>query len=199
MSTPPDNPLAALAAGIERVTRRLDTVTTKQDTLTKAVAQLVRAQEPDEREPLVPSLDNQPPAAVVDLLDWLERIYLAYDGATLGACWCWHPGVVEELTWLRGAHQAVYATRDWVRVGDWHDRMRPGVVRRVSDTLRACHIDDHRPTPAGPTVPLADALGPIAAARATEDPVPAPTDEQTERARQLSTQGTSSNHSKAHQ
>ena len=188
--TPGDPRVTALAAGVERLTRRVTTLATEQDTLAKAVAALAQTKTKD---PLIPTLDQHPDAAVVDLLDWLETVYLAYDGAALGPCWAWHPGVVEELAWLRGAHQVVYAARDWLRIGDWHDRMRPGVVKRIQEALKACDIDKHRPTPGKPTVPLSEALAPIASARSARTPIPAPTDTQAEQARQLTTRPKNNN------
>jgi hypothetical protein len=184
MTTTPDPRVTALGAGVERLTRRVATLATDQETLAQAVAALARTKP---TQPLVPTLDQQPEAAVVDLLDWLQGVYLQYDGATLAPCWAYHPGVVEELAWLRGAHQVVYAARDWLRVGDWHDRMRPGVVKRIQEALKSCDIANHCPTPEGPTVPLSDALAPIAAARAARTPIPAPTAAQAEQARQITT------------
>jgi hypothetical protein len=70
----------------------------------------------------------------------------------------WHPDIVEELLWLHlawlAAHRPDAASS---AVGDWHDRQRPGVVRRVNGYASACSLGAHRPggdrhTPILPTV-----------------------------------------------
>ncbi|WP_219418585.1 hypothetical protein [Pseudonocardia nigra] len=95
-------------------------------------------------------LASDPELAVADLADlveWLDRVYLRYPGSELGACWLWHPHVIEELWWLRRAHAEAYGpdTGSWLRVGDWHDRQRPNVVRRVRDALGKCDLSLHAP------------------------------------------------------
>jgi hypothetical protein len=122
---------------------------------------------------------------LTDLIGWMSRIYLRYADAarTLPACWLWHPEVVEELLWLRAAWLAAYTDpRAAVsQAADWHDRLRPGVVRRVKDYAGLCSIENHQPPtdrdPATGVVPLAQAAGLIAAWWATRraDPPPAPT------------------------
>jgi len=183
----PDDQLAAVEAGHRRLSEQVKAVQGDIASLNRAVAALVRAQSPDEKQPITPSLISQPDAAVIDLLDWLAAVYLRYHDGALAPCWAWHPGLVEELTWLRGAHQAVYASRNFLAIGDWHDRYRPGVARRVSAELRACDIGRHTPAIPDPVVPLADALAPIAAARANGAPVPEPTPEQRAHAQQFTT------------
>jgi hypothetical protein len=120
---------------------------------------------------------------MTDLAGWLGRVYLRYADAarTLPACWLWHAEVVEELMWLRAAWLAAYAGPRAVvsQAADWHDRLRPGVVRRVKDYAGLCSIENHQPARDTPTdsVPLAGAAGLIAAWWATRraDPAPAPT------------------------
>jgi hypothetical protein len=184
MSGDPGEQVAALASGLERAARRLGKLEDDHRALAEVVAGLT--QPGGAADSPKPTLEGAPEAAVVDLLDWLADVYLAYDGATLAPCWAWHPGLVEELAVLRGIHRAIYAEGDWLRLGDWHDRYRPGVVRRVSQALAACDITQHHNDQAR-TVPLSDALGPIYAARAAHAPIPAPTDAQAARARALST------------
>jgi len=113
-------------------------------------------------------------------------VYLRYADAArlLPECWLWHPEVVEELLWLMYAWHAAYRDDDATvqRAGDWHDRYRPGVVRRIQELARHCSVENHLPRdgqPAGsrPVVPLAEALAPIAdwwATRRGETP-PQPT------------------------
>ncbi len=132
-------------------------------------------------------LADDPAQAVTDLADlveWLDRVYLRYPGAELSACWLWHPHVIEELWWLRRAHADAYHPKDgsWLRVGDWHDRQRPAVVKRVRDVVGSCDLTLHAPSkPHGqpPAVaPLAAHAAQIAAAWATGGTRPEPTAEQ---------------------
>ena len=59
--------------------------------------------------------------------------------------WAWHPGVVEELWWLRQAHREAYAptARSVAQAGDWHDRLRLGVVARLAVVARDCDLSRH--------------------------------------------------------
>jgi hypothetical protein len=98
------------------------------------------------------------------LVEWMAVVYLRYSDAarTLPACWLWHPDVVEELLWLQAAWLTAYSlTAPPSAPGDWHDRQRPGVVRRIRDYAGMCSLENHQPdahTPA-PQVPTADAAG----------------------------------------
>ncbi|MFC4943321.1 hypothetical protein [Pseudonocardia sp. GCM10023141] len=85
-------------------------------------------------------------AAVAALIEWVDRVYLRYPDAHLSTCWLWHPEVVEELWWLRGAHLDAYDPKfgSWLRVGDWHDRQRPGVIRRIAKVVM-CELMLHQP------------------------------------------------------
>jgi hypothetical protein len=116
---------------------------------------------------------------------WVGGIYLRYtDARSLPGCWLWHPDIVEELLWLHLAWLAAYSPgAPATAVGDWHDRQRPGVVRRVSGYAGACSLGAHLPggdrhTAAVPAV--IDASAAIAGWWATgrEQPAPAPTEEQ---------------------
>jgi hypothetical protein len=116
---------------------------------------------------------------------WVAGIYLRYnDARSLPVCWMWHPDIVEELLWLHlawlAAHSPDAATS---AVGDWHDRQRPGVVRRVNGYASACSLGAHRPggdrhTTLVPTV--VDASDAIAGWWTTnrDEPAPEPTEEQ---------------------
>ena len=80
----------------------------------------------------------------------------------------------------------------WLRVGDWHDRQRPGVARRVRDVLGKCDLSLHDTTrerstgPAGPTpTPLAEHVAAIAAAWGRSGTRPAPSGEQIDEARAM--------------
>jgi hypothetical protein len=108
-----------------------------------------------------------------ELIGWLAAVYLRYADAATGLpeCWLWHPDVVEELLWLMHAWLAAYQgpTASVTLVGDWHDRYRPGVVRRIRTSAGTCSLENHttrddRPRHLGGTaVPLDDAVERIAA------------------------------------
>jgi hypothetical protein len=127
---------------------------------------------------------------LVGLVDWLQQVYLRYPDAAAGLpeCWLWHPDVVEELLWLQQAWRAAYQDERAVvsLAGDWHDRYRPGVVRRITTAAGRCSLENHQPRPDRPSlsgpvgVPLAEALEPIATWWTTHrnSPGPIPTPEQ---------------------
>jgi len=109
-------------------------------------------------------------ALLARLIGWMRAVFLRYADAArfLPACWLWHPDVVEELIWLRQAWLAAYADPEAPvsLAGDWHDRQRPGVVRRIREYAGMCSIEAHQPDGgrhhAARTVPLTDAAGAIA-------------------------------------
>lgn len=122
-------------------------------------------------------------AAFAELLDWLAVVYVRYSDGALPSCWAWHPDVVEELHWLRHAWCDAYQGRGAcsARVGDWHDRQRPGVVRRIRAATGMCGLDRHTGAAGALTrrVPLAASSALVAAAWLTPGAWPlAPTDEQ---------------------
>ena len=86
--------------------------------------------------------------ALSELCAWLHTIYLRYpDGVTaLPECWLYHPDVVEELLWLMHAWCAAYQGKgaSVQLAGDWHDRQRPGVVRRIRSSAGSCSIERHQ-------------------------------------------------------
>jgi hypothetical protein len=190
--TQPDDPrLLGLGRDVERTARRLGDVETLVRQLCADVAGLARrlgAAEAEEesravRAWLLADDVDQAAADLADLVEWLDRVYLRYPGAELRSCWLWHADVVEELWWLRCAHADAYHPDNgtWQRVGDWHDRQRPGVVRRVGKAIGTCELSLHAPgarrhqAPVG--APLAGAAAAIAAWAAGErsDAPPAPT------------------------
>jgi hypothetical protein len=79
---------------------------------------------------------------LADLIEWVDAVYLRYPRAHLPSCWLWHPPVIEELWWLRNLHREAYRG-GWTRVAEWHDRYRPGVVRRVGDAVGDCELSRH--------------------------------------------------------
>jgi hypothetical protein len=125
-------------------------------------------------------------AVLSELLPWMETTYLRYATArdTLPPCWLWHPEIVEELLWLMDAWTAAYEGEEASNklVGDWHDRQRPGVTRRISEYAPACDVLAHRDA-AGQravVVPLAADADPFVTWWATgrDTNGPAPTTEQ---------------------
>lgn len=106
---------------------------------------------------------------LVNLVQWLDRVYLRFPDAVLPSCWIWHPSVVEELLWLRRSWTEAFtgSTAAVFRVADWHDRQRPGVVARIralNDGV--CSLDQHAPGAEQdrrpPTTPAVDAVPAIA-------------------------------------
>jgi hypothetical protein len=128
---------------------------------------------------------------LVRLAQWVEGVYLRYtDARHLPDCWLWHPDAVEELVWLRAAWLAAYAPEAPANAaGDWHDRQRPGVVRRIRDYAGLCSLEAHLPGgerhASALAAPTADATVVIAAWWATcrDQPAPAPSQEQLDAAR----------------
>lgn len=129
------------------------------------------------------------------LSGWLHQVFLRYaDGArVLPDCWLWHPEIVEELLWLWVAWLAAYDDPEAKpsAAADWHDRLRPGVVRRIRDTYaKSCSIDNHTPgrdhAHGAVPVPLADAIPAIAEwwTNTRDYPAPAPTAQQLAQAAQ---------------
>jgi hypothetical protein len=130
---------------------------------------------------------TQARSRLIELVQWLDRVYFQFPDSVLPSCWIWHPSVVEELLWLRRSWTEAFtgSTAAVFRVADWHDRQRPGVVARVralNDGV--CSLDQHargaeqdarpRRTPAVDAVP---AMAAWWAAR-REEPPPYPRETQ---------------------
>jgi len=187
--------LAELGRDVEAVRRALDDRASADEVerLARVVADLADMVTPPAAtaENAVASWLREPVEAgttlalLGDLVDWLSTVYLRYADAarSLPECWLWHPDIVEELLWLQQAWAEAYGKTGNVRAaGDWHDRLRPGVVRRIGDYARACSLENHLPDRAAetPQVPVVDAAEAIALwwADARSDRAPAPTDDQ---------------------
>ncbi|MGW0231946.1 hypothetical protein ACWDWO_26870 [Actinopolymorpha singaporensis] len=183
--------LAGLAREVEALRRSLgdlDSLPKRVEELAELVAQLGETTAARTRKPpaegtpswlaLSASTDGTGEIAVAgeaaalleNLVAWLDQIYLRYADAAAGLpeCWLWHADVIEELLWLRHTWRAAYADPDAAPnlAGDWHDRQRPGVVRRIKAGAGACSLENHLPGgehhhPAN-TAPLAEALELIA-------------------------------------
>ncbi len=198
MADVPQHPhLRALGREVERTGRRVGELDTLVRQLAADLAGLTRhldgsLPEPGEEQVALGGtgsgvrawlLADDPQQSLEDLADlvgWLDRVYLAYPDAHLPTCWLWHPAVVEELWWLRCAHADAYhsETGSWLRAGDWHDRQRPNVVRRVRAAVNTCELSEHRPGYPGARAslgaPLTSAAALIAEWVAAGRPAPAP-------------------------
>jgi len=134
-------------------------------------------------------LPTDPPdialAVLTELTRWMEVVYLRYADAaqSLPECWLWHPDVVEELLWLMHAWCAAYQDENALvsLAADWHDRYRPGVVRRINAAAGRCSLEAHQPRDdhpdpdsGSPVVPVAEAMALIADWWATHRSNPAP-------------------------
>jgi len=167
--------------------------------LTDQVDALSRKSVPVKAPTWLDLAENKRGATLVlrDLVEWLGMVFLRYPDAeqSLPECWLWHPAVVEELLWLRHAWQAAYRDEGATvqLAGDWHDRYRPGVIRRIKHTAQTCSLDKHAPYDRGgqddapPVVPLASALEQIADwwAANRAGAAPEPTAEQLDHMREL--------------
>lgn len=151
----PDPTVAALGRSVSRALRRIDTVDTNLLQLASDVAALRallgRAEPAEEpkaagvRSWLLATDSVQAVKDAADLVDWVGRVYVRYTRAQLSSCWLWHPEAIEELWWLRWAHAEAYhlESGSWMRVGEWHDRQRPGVERRLNGLLGKCSLSRH--------------------------------------------------------
>ncbi|MQA16130.1 MAG: hypothetical protein GEV09_18860 [Pseudonocardiaceae bacterium] len=185
----PDPAVIALARQVERLARRQAELDGLVRRLGEDVA-LLLPDEPAEDEAAGPGawLAAADPAraraALADLIEWLDAVYLRYPDAALPSCWAWHPAAVEELRWLRHAHHAAFHGRaaSWRDVADWHERQRPGVVKRLRDDLGDCDLARHAPdgdrAQPPPAAPLARHLDQIAEHWTTSRSSPTPTEQQ---------------------
>lgn len=191
--------VAGLAREVDGLRRRLDPLTGlpgRVDDLTGLVAELTttvtaltarRGSTPCPSWLLHPHSPAGVGATLEGLCAWLAQVYLRYSDAVAGLpeCWLWHPDVAEELLWLMhawlGAYQGTGASVGLA--ADWHDRQRPGVVRRIKQTAASCSREAHmtregwprRPS-AVPTVPGVEAVEVIARwwGSSREQPAPEP-------------------------
>jgi hypothetical protein len=117
------------------------------------------------------AMDEAAAELLAELSGWVGRVYLRYPDArhAFPECWLWHPEVVEELLWLMTAWKHAYqpGTSSVLAAGDWHDRYRPGVVKRIGASAGSCSLEAHLGTePAAgsaPAPPVATAAWRIAA------------------------------------
>lgn len=170
-----DHAVSALAAEVERLTRRLDQAEAEAATaretaehahrvlvdLVDRVADLADTTTTTNHEQGAGNpagaptswltLDDPDTAQTImtQLVDWLGKVYIHYPGAadSLGECWPRHPAVIEELLALQAAWHAAYTSPDATaqRAIDWHDRHLPGTQRRLRATLADCSEAAHQP------------------------------------------------------
>jgi hypothetical protein len=174
-TTEPDPTVIALGREVEWLTRRSGAVETRIDELADLlqqlatdVATLAARAGPDGDEAvrawLLTDDTDLALSDLTDLAEWLARVYLRYPDAVLPSCWLWHPAAIEELRALRCAHRDAYDGHrgTWQKVGDWHDRLRPGVVRRLTAAYGSCELREHADGGAqrrpAPQVSLTDAI-----------------------------------------
>lgn len=214
---PADPAVLALAGLVERTGRRVEALDTLMAQLAADVAALARAMDartrPSSGAPgtgddgagvrswLLADDHDQAVTDLADLAVWMDRVYLRYRDAAVPSCWLWHPEVIEELWWLRCAHADAYHpdTGSWLRAGDWHDRQRPGVVRRITRAVGSCelalHLTESNPgrltgassyVTAPAPAPLTTAVAQVAAVWVTDGSTPEPDAEQLAESERLS-------------
>lgn len=179
--------LARLVDGLRRDVEPLTPLPQRVEELAEVLARLSetvaslatrRTADPAPSWLLAPESPDDTTTLVEQLAGWMQAIYLRYpDGAaSLPDCWLWHPDLIEELVWLMHAWSAAYQgpVACVALAGDWHDRQRPGVVRRIRQSVGSCSRDRHRDLPGRPPLhsgrpdlPGLDQLGEIAAWWAT--------------------------------
>jgi hypothetical protein len=193
----PNRAVAGLAREIDGLRRQIGGLPERVDTLSKLLAELgetvaaLNARKPPTPAPswlLAPTDPENTGRLLDELAGWLAQVYLRYPDAveSFPDCWCWHPHVVEELLWLMHAWAAAYQgpAASVALAGDWHDRQRPGVVRRIKATVGVCSRENHQTRPGwpsdhitgAPVVPSEDQLDRIGRwwASAREEPAPEP-------------------------
>lgn len=186
--------VAGLASEVETLRRTVDPLPERVDALAGLTAELAAQLRDRSARPqqgampswLIAPADAAATRLVLDeLAAWLDTIFLRYvDGrAAVPECWLWHPDVVEELLWLMHAWLAAYQGEkaSIALVGDWHDRYRPGVVRRIRASAGMCSLEVHVEPENRPSQEIRrpDAAGVIADwwAKARDTSPPAPTAE----------------------
>lgn len=187
--------VAGLASELETLKRRVEPlhrIPGRLEQLAERIeafgAELAAANDRGDTGPMVSWLAAPDDAEVVrdrlaGLVGWLDAVFLRYPDAAgvLPDCWAWHPHVIEELLWCQHAWHAAYTGNQAspTAVGDWHDRYRPGVVRRLAESVGMCSLETHQhPTPP-PGTPVPGAVEPIVAwwTEHRHQPAPAPTEQ----------------------
>jgi hypothetical protein len=175
---PPKEPQPATAAAVAGLAREVEALRRtveplnglhgRVDELARLVTQLADAVAAITARPsavaapswlLAPSDPEVVERVLGELCAWLHAVFLRYPDAAdaLPACWMRHPDVVEELLWLMHAWCTAYqgATASVQLAGDWHDRQRPGVVRRIRQHAGSCSPEKHQTRPEWGQIPTA--------------------------------------------
>ncbi|SNR29179.1 hypothetical protein SAMN06265360_101317 [Haloechinothrix alba] len=171
---------------LDHIRRRVDELATLVDQLAAHVNTTGGAAEPEPVPSwlMLPADRSEAGRVLGELVAWLHAVLLRYSdaAAALPECWMWHPDVVEELLWLMHTWLAAYQGEraSIALAADWHDRYRPGVIRRIKTVAGACSLENHSPPAERTPVPLSDAAERIAAwwAGHRDEPAPEPTEEQ---------------------
>jgi hypothetical protein len=165
-SRDPSSAVAALAVRVDGLRRRIETLATKVDDLTSTQQEHATvldgiAELRHQVEQILAILDNDDGAAPAEwfwltmtdqkrderfseLSDWVETVlrtqYPGYLTDQIRPCWPNHPEARWELTWLYQLWTHAYLTKRPApkAAADWHDRWSPGVIRRLSQTMRPC-------------------------------------------------------------
>ena len=173
-------PLAPVPARVDALARLVAQLTDTLDTLTRRAKNA-----PVPSWMLAPADPAHAAETLRELCGWMSAVYLRYSDAASGLpeCWFWHPDVVEELLWLMHAWSGAYqgAGASVQLVADWHDRQRPGVVRRIRGYAGSCSNEAHlirsgwtRVASGAPTLPEDRDLDAAAAWWGTDRDRPAP-------------------------
>jgi hypothetical protein len=180
--------------------RRLDTVEQRLEKMVANLDKVARAVNVrNGTEPPEPLdgwfLQKDPDTALSrarELADWVEAVWLHYPKSDLPPCWAWHPAVVEELLVAFELWREAFITKpSWSSAGDWHEKTRPGVARRLAEAEVAnCEIKRHQEggdrADRAPAAPLRSALDVIAQMWAVNRETPYPTVQDVNEARHLS-------------
>jgi hypothetical protein len=162
----PSPAVAALAARVDGLRRRIETLATKVDDLTSTqqehatvldgIAELRHQVEQilailDNHDELAPAewfwltmTDQKRDERLSELSDWVETVlrtqYPGYLADQIRPCWPNHPEARWELAWLYQLWTHAYLTQRPAPkdAADWHDRWSPGVTRRLSQIMRPC-------------------------------------------------------------
>ncbi len=106
---------------------------------------------------LLPADETAAAQLIDELSAWMRTVHLRYPDAVtaLPECWLWHPDIVEELLWLMHAWCNAYQGKgaSVALAGDWHDRQRPGVVRRIRQAGGSCSKERHMTRPGWDRLP----------------------------------------------
>jgi hypothetical protein len=90
--------------------------------------------------PFWPDMDAAAAAALLaEVREWTDKfLRVHYAGYAIAECWANHGEAVWELSTLRTEWIRVYGdpdNRDLAGALNWHDRLLPGVVRRLAESI----------------------------------------------------------------